>query len=90
MSSSSFEASEDPFIAAKTEAAVLIRRAKLVSPKIAMYASGSDKDLQTLWSIALRTAMAHDVSAEDVHIFLEKCYPQYSLRHADRSLTFVW
>lgn len=80
----------DPYIAAKTEASDLIHMGVLVHPKVAMYAAGVDRKIQTLWSVAFRYAGSADISAEALHEYLESCFPQYSLRFACKSLNFVW
>ena len=90
MNELSCDCSTNPFLAAKSEASVLIHEGVLVHPKVAMYAAGIDRKIQTLWSIAFRYAGSADISAEALHEYLEASFPQYSLRFASRSLSFVW
>lgn len=50
----------------------------LLTPREAWLLSGETKSAQTLWSIAFRVALQHEVSAEDLNDWLELTFPQYA------------
>jgi hypothetical protein len=66
------------FLEAKLEVMSLARQSRMMSPQDAWRLAGESKDRETLWSVAYRIGIAHDVSPEEICAYLEKQYPQYS------------
>lgn len=63
---------------AKRRARSLIERGRLISPRDAWLLSGQTRGTETLWSIAFNLAMEADQSPEEINVYLEKQFPNYT------------
>ena len=63
---------------AKTQVEYFASIGELLTPREAWLLSGETKSAQTLWSIAFRIALQHDVSADELNEWLEQTFPQFA------------
>lgn len=64
---------------AKKEVALLVRLGRMISPREAWLLSGTRTSSETLWSVAYRIGTQNDESPEEIHSYLEKQFPVYSM-----------
>lgn len=69
----------DAQLLAKREVSFLANAGRMLTPREAWLLTGQKIEADTLWSVAYRQAVAHDVSPEDVHVYLEKQFPRFSM-----------
>lgn len=51
----------------------------MICPREAWLLSGAKNRAETLWSVAYRLGTSNDESPEEIHAYLEKQFPMYSL-----------
>lgn len=72
---------------AKREVAFLAGMGRMISPREAWLLAGRKTPAETLWSVAFRIGTQNDESPEEIHAYLEKQFPLYSM---SEGVTHLW